>query len=334
MMSGDVNDGKVVVVRSDADLLAAACDPDVVGLVVDGGTPSTDTIDLVGAWKVVPVFVVASSSDPGSMLPLLDVYQASTHPDSDFEVIGPDGPTASAVASQVEEWTARVLGSVGSRREVRCTSDDGWQIHGSLTVPAGASGGPVPAAILLHSGRSDRSIFARLERLLARRGVAALSIDWRGRGQSQNKGTYFGFTADERAEAWRDARAAMSVLEDDPSIDASRVAMVGVVHGAEHAVAASIGDPRVRMLGVLTGFVPRNDAERIHLQSGDVDVMYVSCVGHGPVTGIMRDLVANTPPGRATLRVYPGGAIGYQLFDLDERLEDELATWIADGLGS
>jgi hypothetical protein len=110
--------------------------------------------------------------------------------------------------------------------------------------------------------------------------------------------------------------------------------MVGVVHGAEHAVAASIDDARVRMLGILTGYVPRNERERAHLVSGEVEAWYVSCAGHGPVTAAMRSLVDATPAGRATMRVYPGGAIGYQLFDIDPRLEDELARWVAEGLGA
>ena len=162
--------------------------------------------------------------------------------------------------------------------------------------------------------------------------MAALSIDWRGRGQSRNLGTYFELSTAQRAEAWRDARAALSILDSHPRIDATRVAMVGVVHGAEHAVAASLDDERVKLLGLLTGFVPRNEREEAYLVSGAVQVMYVTCTGHGPVTGVMRDLVRRTPPGRATLRVYPGGAIGYQLFDVDPGLEEAIASWVADGL--
>ena len=60
--------------------------------------------------------------------------------------------------------------------------------------------------------------------------------------------------------------------------------MIGVVHGAEHAVAASLDDDRVKLLGLLTGYAPRNEREAAHLVSGAVDVLYVTCRGHGPTT--------------------------------------------------
>ena len=49
----------------------------------------------------------------------------------------------------------------------------------------------MPGVVLLHTGRSDRTAYARLERLLTDAGLAVLNIDWRGRGESTNLGTYF-----------------------------------------------------------------------------------------------------------------------------------------------
>ncbi|HWM18579.1 MAG TPA: hypothetical protein VNO51_02750 [Ilumatobacteraceae bacterium] len=333
----------VVGVGAVADAAITECSSDqrVVAVVVLAADVTTDAIELMSSWKEVPVFVVADAADRASLTSALDLYQGSTHPDSDIEFVAEldvadeqfgsrTDSLASAVQSAVR-WLDRVLDAVVERRDVMCTTDDGWEIHGSLTVPS-HNGAPAPAAVLLHSGRSDRAVFSRLERLLARRGVASLSIDWRGRGRSQNRGTYFELSEDERVQGWRDARAAMSILAEHPGIDEERVAMVGVVHGAEHAVAASVDDPRVKMLALLTGYMPRDGREEAHLLGGSVDVMYVTCSGHGPVTNAMHDLVRRSQPGRATLRVYPGGAIGYQLFDLDERLEEALAVWVADGL--
>jgi dienelactone hydrolase len=266
------------------------------------------------------------------------LYRAAAHPDADIEIVSDvdvageafRGDSWDDVATRATERIGRALAAIGSREDVVMTTSDGWQIHGTLTVPHRDH--PVPAAILLHSGRSDRGVFVRLVGLLTRLGVATLNIDWRGRGLSQNVTTYFELSPQARAEGWRDAAAAVDFLGTVPSVDADRIAMIGVVHGAEHAVAASIDEPRVRMLGVLTGYVPRDERERAHLVSGEVEVWYVSCDGHGPVTGAMQSLVDSTPPGRAMLRVYPGGAIGYQLFDIDPRLEGELARWVATGL--
>lgn len=333
----------VVVVGAVVDdaVEVLARDPRVALVVVVCTDPGPHTVWLLEQWHNVPVIAVADTSTPETLRPAVRAYRASRHPDADIEVVTStdidgitfgDDDSWSAVSRRVVSKIGSITASAGLHRDVCMTTDDGWQIHGTLTVPVRDH--PVPAAILLHSGRSDRAVFARLVGLLTRRGVATLNLDWRGRGRSQNVASYFELSSAQRAEGWRDAATALDSLESEPLIDASRTAMVGVVHGAEHAVAASIGDRRVRMLGILTGYVPRSDAEREHLISGDVDVWYVSCSGHGPVTGKMRELVESTPAGRASLRVYPGGAIGYQLFSIDPRLEDEIARWVAEGLGA
>ena len=74
--------------------------------------------------------------------------------------------------------------------EVSFTTVDGWIIHGTRRVPVRAE--PVPGVVLLHTGRSDRAVYARTEQLLARfPGLAVLNVDWRGRGESINLGAYF-----------------------------------------------------------------------------------------------------------------------------------------------
>jgi dienelactone hydrolase len=325
---------------ADGAVDTASSDPRIAIAVVVAGRLGEESCHLLSAWKDVPIVVVADASEPGTLEPAVRIFRSATHPDSDLEIVSRldigdqsfGGDQWATIATSTVERIRGALASVGVRHDVVVRTSDGWEIHGTLTVPERDE--PVPAAVLLHSGRSDRGVFARLVSLLTRLGVATLNVDWRGRGLSQNLATYFELTSDARADAWRDARAAVDFLATQPLVDASRVAMVGVVHGAEHAVAASIDDRRVRMLGILTGYVPRNERERAYLVSGDVEAWYVSCAGHGPVTAAMRDLVDATPAGRATMRVYPGGAIGYQLFDIDPRLEDELARWVADGLSA
>ncbi|MGD9998753.1 MAG: alpha/beta hydrolase [Ilumatobacteraceae bacterium] len=325
---------------ADVAIDIVASDPRVAIVVVAGALLGDESTHLLGAWKDVPIVVVADATVPETLEPAARLYRSAAHPDSDLEIVSTVeiagesfcGDGWDDVAQRTVHRIRRALSAVGARRDVVVTTSDGWQIHGTLTVPERAR--PVPAAILLHSGRSDRAVFVRLVGLLTRLGIATLNIDWRGRGLSQNLTTYFELSPEARAEGWRDAAAAVEFLESVPGVDADRIAMIGVVHGAEHAVVASIDEPRVRMLALLTGYVPRDERERAHLVRGEVEVWYVSCDGHGPVTGAMRALVDATPPGRAMLRVYPGGAIGYQLFDIDPRLEDELARWVAGGLGA
>jgi dienelactone hydrolase len=187
--------------------------------------------------------------------------------------------------------------------------------------------------VLLHSGRSDRAVFSRLERLLAERGLAVLNIDWRGRGRTTNRGSYFDLDLEERAAGWRDAAAAFDHLADLPQVDAGRVAAVGVVHGAEHAVRAATRDTRVRALVILTGYRPADESESARLTSGDVHALYITSRDHTITTAAMRALHRATPPGRSRYVEYPGGAIGYQLFELDQNLEPSIVDWLVEVLG-
>jgi dienelactone hydrolase len=338
-LADDASVGVVAIgPAADRAVDVVASDPRIAIVVVASAVLGDESSQLLAAWKDVPFVTIADAATPDTLEPAARLYRSAAHPDSDLEIVSDidvageafHGDSWDEVAGRVALRVRRALATIGSRQDVVMTTSDGWEIHGTLTVPERDQ--PVPAAILLHSGRSDRGVFVRLVGLLTRLGVATLNIDWRGRGLSQNVTTYFELSSDARAEGWRDAAAAVRFLESVPAVDADRLAMIGVVHGAEHAVVASIDEPRVRMLGVLTGYVPRDERERAHLVSGEVEVWYVSCSGHGPVTGAMQALVDATPPGRAMLRVYPGGAIGYQLFDIDTRLEDELARWVAAGL--
>ena len=74
--------------------------------------------------------------------------------------------------------------------EISFQSEDGWTIFGSLHVPEEASTEhQVPAVLLLHAAGHDRDAFTSfvypgLAQLLSAAGIAALRIDWRGRGQS------------------------------------------------------------------------------------------------------------------------------------------------------
>ena len=210
------------------------------------------------------------------------------------------------------------------------TSNDGWELHGTRWIPERPE--PAPGVVLLHSGRSDRVVFARLERLLAERGLAVLNLDWRGRGRSTNRGSYMALSGDERAAGWRDAAAAFDHLAGCPGVDPDRLAAVGVIHGAEHAVRAALHDPRVRALVILTGYRPADSAEAAYLTSPRVDVLYVTSRAHTITSTAMRALYEASPSRRSRYVEYSGGAIGYQLFELDPGLEPAVVDWLVEVL--
>jgi dienelactone hydrolase len=328
---------------ADAAVLSARAHQ-VRSFVLLSGRLSRKAKEILAEWVDDPVLCLVSSENKSALRDMTDVYFASEHADTDirvFEGVGrgtemierwaqlfPEGePLEHAIAG----WLRRQLSSVGLESEVSFVTEDGWKIFGNLLLPD-SNGKPAPGAVLLHSGRSDRYVFAHLERLLVRAGFAVLNIDWRGRGKSINKGKYFDLSKEERANGKLDAKAAIDFLTSQAGVDRERVGLVGIVHGAEHAVRGSIGDPRVKALALLTGYVPVDQRERDYLTSGKVHAMYVTCTGHKHVTETMRGLYEATSDKLTRLSVYEGGAIGYQLFELDGKLEPAIVEWLKEGV--
>ena len=120
-------------------------------------------------------------------------------------------------------------------------------------------------------------MYSRLEHLLTDAGLAVLNIDWRGRGESTNLGTYFELDAETRLAAWRDAAAALDHLASDPRVDAAHGG--GRLRAWRRICGAPRRDQRVRALVLLTGYRPHEPEEAALLVDGDVDVMYVTAVG-------------------------------------------------------
>jgi dienelactone hydrolase len=305
-------------------LATAAEHGGVRGFVSLHGHLDESQLELLADWPQLPVLAIAKPADRIALASAVNAYLAAQHPASDL-MVDEGSPDDDVVA-----WIAGRMAAEIEVTEVSFPTVDGWIIHGTRRVPV--RGVPVPGVVLLHTGRSDRAAYARTEQLLADAGLAVLNVDWRGRGESTNLGIYFELDADIKAAAWRDAAAAFEHLADDPRIDASRLAAIGCVHGAEYAVRAAWRDRRVRALVVLTGYRPHEPEEAQLLTSGDVAVLYVTATGHTITTEAMRDLYRQAPRGSAQMIEYPGSALGYQLFDQDPSLEPRIVAWLAEVL--
>lgn len=335
-----VAEGEVV----DAAVRALAAVGRARALVLLSAVVGEGARTLIGEWPELAVLGVVDSLDRDRVGDTVAAYLASGHAHSDLHVgegVGSGSamfgswsatPDAPALDALVETWLATALAPWVEAEPVSFQTVDGWRISGDLLLPApgpapGPPPGPAPGVVLLHSGRSDRDIFSRLSRLLVAAGFAVLNVDWRGRGRSTNLGTYFELTSEQRAAAGHDARAAIDHLASRPEVDGARIGLVGVVHGAEYAVRGSIGDERVRGLVLLTGYRPADEAESEYLTSG-VEVLYVSSAAHRPITEAMRELYDRSPGRRTRMIVVPGGAIGYQLFELQPWLEPAIVSWL------
>jgi dienelactone hydrolase len=305
---------------------AAAGDGRVAALALVGTHPTGDDVSLVKAWPELPVLAMVDAGDRDALRGSVDAYLASASGGADLFVRPLDGDAA----TRVTRWLGEQLRSSVSPEEVVLTTADGFTLHANRWLPERDD--PVPGVVLFHSGRSDRAVFAKLERLLAEAGMAVLNVDWRGRGLSTGRGSYLELTKQEFDDRWQDGLAAFDHLASLPQVDGGRLGTVGVVQGAELAARAAQRDPRVRAVVQLTGYVPASPEEAAHLTGSGIRAYYVASAAHGPMATAMRDLHAATPPGRSTFVEYPGALLGYQLFDVDPSLEPSIVSWLAEVL--
>lgn len=342
-------------------------DPRVIALAFISGTLSEQARQRLAGRQHIPILCIVSREDPHGFPDMLAVAAVSKHPDSAIRIyqdmgIGttmftvwryhyPDTTGVNFLAKQgvdtdkiqlvprdpggqkpveniVSDWIVARLRSVGRMKEISFKTEDGWTIYGNLRIPENLKPGErAPGIVLLHSGWSDRYIFYRLERLFAQSGIAVLNIDWRGRGKSQEKGSYFKLSREDRDRAYMDAKAALNVLAAQPEVDATKLAILGTYLGAKFAMTAALGDERVRALVMLSGYIPTGREREVIAQTR-FPILFIGSRGLGPVTNAMMDLYELTKDKGSQIIVYDGGAVGYQLFEVDKELEQRIVHWV------
>ncbi len=350
----------------------SAGDPRVKALALLSGRLSAKARDALASNKRTPILCVVSKEDKRGFDDMSGVYAESTNPDSKFRVyedmgmgttmftlwrykypdkkgveflskhqgvdtdkiglVPRDPGGEEPIEDVICKWIAARLKSFGRVKEVSFPTEDDWTIYGNLRIPDNLEeGARAPGIVLLHSGWSDRYIFHDLETLFAKSGIAVLNVDWRGRGKSRGKGNYFSLPREERDRAYLDAKAAINVLADQPEVDFQKMAILGTYLGSKFAVTAAIGDPRIGALVMLSGYIP-SGREREEIAGVPFPMLFIGSRGFAPVTNAMADLYELTREKGSELRIYEGGALGYQLFEVDEGLESYIVNWTKDRL--
>jgi len=322
---------RVTVIGVDAGDVAvavAAATSGVDSLVLINATLADESVDLIAELDQVSVLTVVDPLQRDRLANAVEGYLASTHDASSIVV---DGVDADMAATVVAHFVAAVDRAAIVVEEVTVMTADGWQLGADLHRPV-ATSIPRPAVVLMHSGRSDRTVFDRLANLIARAGLVALAIDWRGRGTSTNLGRFVDFTAEQQADVRLDVTAAYDFLAERTDVDSSRLGVLGVAHGAGFAANGAIGDPRTRALVMMTAIHRPDDQQREVLASGQVSGLFIASSRSSKSALSLRELYELTTGPRTRLLQYPEGVLGYQMFDLHPELEPAIVSWFKEVL--
>lgn len=328
---------------AEAAVMAGIGDKRIRAISMLSGRLSEAAKTRIASNPEMPLLFIVSSEDRPGFGDMTEAYFLSKNRESDIEVFEGLGigtwmlsmfrqkfPNDTPLHKRIGDWVADQILSTGSLAEVSFQSSDGWTIHGNLRVPQGGAE-KLPAVVLAHSGLSDRYAYHDLELALAKVNLVVLNIDWRGRGKSTGKGKYFELARAERDKGHLDVLAAVNYLASLPAVDANRIGVLGTIIGARYAMAALAEDPRIKTGVVLTGYIP-TEKEKAYLTTQNVPVLYITSRGHGAVTRSLTDMYRLTRDKGSELIVKDGGAIGYQLFELDEELLPRVVDWMKEKL--
>jgi dienelactone hydrolase len=175
----------------------------------------------------------------------------------------------------------------------------------------------------VHSNLSDRHIYDDLERMLAEAGLAVLNIDFRGRGKSHGKGYYFALPREERDKTYLDVKAAIDFLAARKGVIADRLAVVGTAIGSRYALKAAISSPRVKAFVMLAGLPDKAEVEK-----SSFPILFVSPLGVPPIAQAFREFYNLTKDRGSYLVEHEGGALGYQIFEIDDKLQPLIVRWL------
>jgi pimeloyl-ACP methyl ester carboxylesterase len=228
---------------------ARAEQPLKVTVTIHGAAPdyknlAIRTLDLTTDWQRLAIDGVAGADLPaGSQFLSIRLGRAQRD-----VVLGPvmfvtGQPDISRVTKAFAVFQPRSFAE-----DAQFASDPGVPLAGRLRVPATRGRGPFPAVLLLSgSGPSLRGGFKLLEKRLLSDGIAVLTYDKRGNGQST------GQFVDTLANMETDAAAAVRFLRSRPDIDGARIAIAGHSQGGAVGPAIAARDPTIAAVVMFAG---------------------------------------------------------------------------------
>ncbi len=137
--------------------------------------------------------------------------------------------------------------------DVSYSRPDGSVVDGFLVVPPGS--GPFPGVVYLHAAGGDRTQLLVPATWLAARGVVALTITTPTVTLDSSNGSEAALRRERDAAvaAVVAARRAVDVLQSLPSVDASRIGLVGWSAGARTGAIVAGVDARIRAFDLISG---------------------------------------------------------------------------------
>jgi dienelactone hydrolase len=327
--------------------LEADEDPAVKALVLLSAVMDKDSLRAIAYRSDVPVLSIVGREDKKRFQQASDAFSHSPHVDSDFIVAKGHGTSmfshTEGLEDQVVNWLTHNLQGIGAEREVTFQSEDGWQLRGRVRIPGGATTAvKVPGVVMVHGAKHDQQTYHQLARELAKKGIATIRFDWRGKGRSiaEGKSLYgINMPEEESGNTYRDAKAAIKVLAEQAEVDPNRIGMIAATAGTGYALRSAYKDNRIQTVVLLTSNnAPTGEAKQFIVESGKPifaiasieDVNY----NRGSLAEETRLAHSYSPNKESELLLYDDAGRGSEMLKSKPELERMVLRWFVEKLGA
>ena len=223
---------------------------------------------------------------------------------------------------------------------VRFDAEDGYTLVGSRWEPEQAFAG----VLLVHACDSDRSSVAGFGRELSERGIAAVSFDFRGLGDSRTE--EFDLLASSTSGNWSraeqgfglDVRAAVRVLRSLLPENAP-IGLVGMSCGGREALLFAMEDPGVAAVSLVSSRLGSGNVERLQSLAKTRSVYVAAALGDRRAAAAARAVESMGPPNdlaqsqpSAKAQLFPGSAHATALMAVQPSLLMDISAWLSEQL--
>jgi len=315
-------------------------------LVIIGGTGiSQESRDYLASINI-PILTGGYVVNRSIFKEMVDIYANSKNPHSYVFTPNPQDDDYDGSARILNEsspktdytinWLATHVKGLGRNRAITVTTKDGFTIHGNFRYPddLGKDGKKIPGVVIAPGGRSNRDSYFRFEEDLVRRGIAVVSVEQRGRGQST-----MGLSLDdpEIAKLWEedpadspyylDVIAGIDFLVAQEGIDPNNLGLLGGARGSRNAILAAGQDPgRIKAMALMSVYFG-DDIGPILPQLDAATLLIATEHRNKDSTVRVHKAMKNSD-----LLIYPGDAQTHHMRDIEPGIVDDVGKFMAGQL--
>lgn len=237
--------------------------------------------------------------------------------------------------------SATLFTLTSNANEITLTTDKGFDLKASYYQSNKTSD---RAVLLLHQCNYNRSMYNAIGQQLAEQGIHALSLDFRGFGESADDEFSIeqvqALPREERRAAWRrmsahwpsDVQLAYNHLTSKLS-DKGVVGVIGASCGGSQAITLAEKNP-IKVIGFFSSGQRDENIARYKKILADKPTLIIASEEDNGTYESAQKLFKTTTDSNSRFIAYKGDAHGYPLLDKDKQLASHIVGWLENQLAN